>query len=84
MSDHDRIFELGQRIAQLERKVEFLLSALRLDYQEPAGDPWLAQIGELLRRGQKIEAIKLYREWHNVGLAEAKTAVDQIERRLTG
>jgi ribosomal protein L7/L12 len=37
---------------------------------------------EMLRKGNKIEAIKIYREIYNVGLAEAKDAVDDMERRF--
>ncbi len=32
-----------------------------------------------LRAGRKIEAVKIYREYFDVGLADAKTAVDQVE-----
>jgi ribosomal protein L7/L12 len=39
----------------------------------------LGAIDELLRQGQKIEAIKLYREQTGVGLKEAKDAVEAIE-----
>lgn len=42
----------------------------------------LAQITEDLFRGQKIKAIKLYRECTGAGLAEAKAAVDQLEAEL--
>jgi|HubBroStandDraft_4_1064222.scaffolds.fasta_scaffold705189_2 hypothetical protein len=34
-----------------------------------------------LDRGRMIEAIKIYREWSGVGLAEAKAAVEQISRQ---
>jgi ribosomal protein L7/L12 len=37
-------------------------------------------IESLVAGGQKIEAIKLYRQEHGVGLREAKEAVDQLER----
>lgn len=40
----------------------------------------LAEIGRLVRSGKKIEAVKLYRQTFNVGLQEAKEAVDKIER----
>ncbi len=40
----------------------------------------LAEIQNLLRQGNKIYAIKLYRETFDVGLKEAKEAVEQIER----
>lgn len=38
----------------------------------------LAEIGRLLRSGNKIGAIKLYREIFGVGLAEAKEAVENL------
>ena len=44
-----------------------------------AADP---QIEALLRAGQKIDAIKLYRQNYGVDLKEAKDAVDAVELRL--
>ena len=38
------------------------------------------QILDLMARNEKIEAIKLYRLWTNVGLKEAKDAVEAMER----
>ncbi len=38
------------------------------------------QIRELIAKGNKIAAIKLYRETTNVGLKEAKDAVEAMER----
>ncbi len=38
----------------------------------------LREIGSLVRQGQKIEAIKLYREVFGTGLKEAKDAIDQL------
>jgi len=40
------------------------------------------QITELLNRGEKIEAIKLYREATGVGLKESKDAVEAMEAGL--
>ena len=42
----------------------------------------LAQIARLAKTGNKIAAIKLYRETFNTGLEEAKNAVDQMESGL--
>jgi ribosomal protein L7/L12 len=36
---------------------------------------------EALRRGHKIEAIKLYRQATGVGLKEAKDFIDDVQRR---
>jgi LSD1 subclass zinc finger protein len=38
----------------------------------------LKQMGQLIREGNKIQAIKLYRETFGVGLAEAKDAVEKL------
>ncbi len=38
----------------------------------------------LLQAGEKIMAIKCYRELHGVGLKEAKEAVELIERNTAG
>ena len=36
------------------------------------------QIKDLVFQNKKIQAIKLYREYHNVGLKEAKEAIDRM------
>lgn len=72
---------LQSRVRELEDKLEFLYRRLNIDYMDPNSDPDLApQVQEALRRGNKIEAIKLYRELTGVGLAEAKQAIDRAER----
>lgn len=40
----------------------------------------IAEIDQLIHEGKKIEAIKLFRETFGVGLAEAKEAVERMER----
>jgi ribosomal protein L7/L12 len=45
------------------------------------GAPGEAEIFALLSRGQKIPAIKLYRQRTGAGLKEAKDAVEAMERR---
>src|SRR5688572_901903 len=40
----------------------------------------IAEIDQLIHDGKKIEAIKLFRETFGVGLAEAKEAVERMER----
>ena len=42
----------------------------------------MSDVEELVRQRKKIDAIKLFRERTQAGLAEAKAAVDAIERRL--
>ena len=40
----------------------------------------IAEISQLIHSGNKLEAIKLFRETFGVGLAEAKDAVERMER----
>ena len=72
---------LKSRISELEDKLQFLYRRFNIDYLSPNSDPALApQVQEALRRGNKIEAIKIYRELTGVGLAEAKQAIDRAEQ----
>ncbi len=74
---------LRSRVNELEDRLKFLYERLNIDYANPNADPIRSpQIQEALRRGNKIEAIKIYRELTGVGLAEAKQAVDNLESRL--
>ncbi|MFJ8585743.1 ribosomal protein L7/L12 [Streptomyces sp. NPDC093595] len=63
-----------RRIARLETKVDLILDHLGIEHT----DPRLGRVGELLRQGQRIEAIKAYREITGAGLKEAKDAVDAM------
>jgi ribosomal protein L7/L12 len=74
---------LKSRINELEDRLNFLYRRLNIEYTDPNSDPTLSpQIQEALRRGNKIEAIKIYRELTGVGLAEAKRVIDGLESRL--
>jgi ribosomal protein L7/L12 len=41
-------------------------------------------VDELVRRGDKVQAIRRYRQLHGVDLKDAKAAVEAIERQLAG
>ena len=72
---------LKSRINELEDHVKFLYRRLNIEYADPNSDPAFApQVQDALRRGNKIEAIKIYRELTGVGLAEAKQAIDRAEQ----
>jgi len=75
------IMALKSRVGELEDRLQFLYRWLNIDYMDPNSDPALApQVQEALRRGNKIEAIKIYRELTGVGLAEAKQAIERAEQ----
>lgn len=74
---------LRSRINELEDRLNFLYRRLNIEYTDPNSDPSLSpQIQDALRRGNKIEAIKIYRELTGVGLAEAKDAIERAERSI--
>ena len=74
---------LKSRINELEDRLKFLYDRLNIDYANPNSNPILSpKIQEALRRGNKIEAIKIYRELTGLGLAEAKDAIDKVERLI--
>jgi ribosomal protein L7/L12 len=77
----DRIAELERRVMRLEQQLELVLGRLGFGDVRASGMS-TAEIQDLLRRGNKIEAIKLYREQTGLGLKEAKDAVEAIERGL--
>ena len=59
---------------RLERKVDLILKHLGLDPNQGVDE----KIMELMKSGQKIQAIKLYREQSGVGLKEAKDYVEGL------
>ena len=80
MSVEQEVLELRGRVSRLEAQVEFLYKKLNLEYvTEPSTvNP---RILEMIQKGNLIEAIKIYREVHDVGLTEAKQAVEEIKAR---
>lgn len=81
MTTETELLALRARIAELENRIDFLYHHLGLMPVKNARGAD-ARVVAMLRKGNKIEAIKIYRELYNCGLAEAKQAVDAIEKRL--
>ena len=73
-----RMGDLGRRLAELERKVDFMLTALNLNYQEPPEPLYLAQVRTLVAAHKLIDAIKLYRENTGASLVDAKNFVENM------
>jgi ribosomal protein L7/L12 len=81
MVTETEIQQLRSRVNELEDKLKLLYRHLNIEYMESGSDPVMSpKIQDALRSGNKIEAIKLYREMTGVGLAEAKDAIDKAER----
>ncbi len=60
-------------LRMLDRKLDLLLKQLGVDPNEGLDD----QIQQLLKSGQKIEAIRLYRMQSGVGLKDAKEFLER-------
>ena len=84
-SDSEEIAQLKADVARLGRLVDALY--VRLDGIAP--DPTTADLSnppadvvDALRAGNLIQAIKLWRGYTNLGLAEAKHEVEELQSRL--
>ena len=79
MVTETEIQQLRSRVNELEDRLKALYRHLNLEYADPGSDPAMSpQVQDALRRGNKIEAIKIYRELTGVGLAEAKQAIERL------
>jgi ribosomal protein L7/L12 len=89
--DHgQRLAALEAKVAELERKLGASDADATAAAQEASGFTFASDAGgsgdalndprivELVGKGDKIHAIKLYRELTGVGLAEAKSAIDSM------
>lgn len=85
MTDQDiseHFSRMAQAIARLERKTDFILQQLKLEYidQPDSGiPPELAEVAALLRQGKKLQAIVAYRKLTNADIETAKATVEKIE-----
>jgi hypothetical protein len=83
MPTESEFLALKSRVDEMEAHLKFLYRRFNIDYADSSSNPALSpQIQDALRRGNKIEAIKLYRELTGVGLAEAKSVIDRAEQFL--
>ncbi len=83
-SDQQDIAALKEQVAHLTRLVEELYyrSGTPVPSEPLSLDAPPADIVDALRSGQKITAIKLWKERTGMGLAEAKIQMDDLESRL--
>jgi hypothetical protein len=78
-----RLIEMRSRMGTLFYRVEAKLDLL-LEHANIKFDPYAKlphEIVDAVRAGQKIQAIKLYRESTGVGLKEAKDFIEEFQRR---
>jgi hypothetical protein len=72
--------ELRKHVITLEDKIDFLFQNLGITYipRTYGEDP---RILEMLQKGNMTEAIKIYRELYAASLADAKRAVEELQRK---
>jgi hypothetical protein len=77
-----RLIRMENRLARfnpIDAKLDLLLKAAGLGYDPLAQLP--REVVKALQAGKKIEAIKHYREATSVSLAEAKSVIEEAQRR---
>lgn len=82
MDDTTRITNLQMKVAELERKLDFVMKHLDLEIPQDPQAPWMVEVASLLRQGNRLEAINLYRERTGGNLKAAKDAVEELARQL--
>jgi ribosomal protein L7/L12 len=83
MSIETELIDLRARVVRLEGQIEALYQHLGLTFGDSQSLMYEdGPVMDVLQTGNLIEAIKVYRQIHNVGLAEAKTAVENMRTRL--
>jgi hypothetical protein len=81
VTDQD-LQQLRRRVILLEGQVAFLYKHLGVTFVPEPGPGDDPRIVEQLKKGNVIEAIKIYRELNDAGLTEAKGAVEEMQGRL--
>lgn len=75
----EQIAQLKARVAKLERALSFLENHLGVTFLDDGPSDVPADVVALVRKGDRLAAIRLYCERTGAGLKEAKLIVDKIE-----
>ncbi|MBI3158146.1 MAG: hypothetical protein HYZ26_00925 [Chloroflexi bacterium] len=79
----NRLNALARAIARLEKKLDFVLTELKLEYPEEDGyPPELAGVVALLKDGKLAAAIKAYMDATGAGMGDAKAAVETMDMEI--
>jgi ribosomal protein L7/L12 len=74
----DSIKKRTSALYGVEAKLDLLLKQAGIEYDPGKNLP--AQVREALERGEKIQAIRRYREVTGIGLREAAELIEEIQR----
>lgn len=67
-------------LGRIDRKLTMLTEHFKLKWDPTVGVP--EQVLAKIRSGQKVEAIKLYRELTGRGLKESHELIEEIDKRI--
>ena len=76
--DDLEIYKLQERVAKLERQVQFLLGQASVSYVDMPSTAGYPDVADLKHRGKLIDAIKLYRSYTGSTLEAAKAYVENL------
>ena len=76
--DDLEIYKLQERVAKLERQVQFLLGQVSVPYVDMPATTGYPDVADLKHRGKLIDAIKLYRSYTGATLEAAKNFVEKM------
>ena len=82
--EYERLIQLEIRMQRMEAMMQALLTRLDInpDTLRPIETSRNEPVRQAVLAGNKILAIKIYREIYGVGLKQAKDAIDTIEREM--
>lgn len=82
MSNETEIVDLRGRVIRLEAQIEYIYRHFGITFVDDQSLTDDSEVIEQLQKGNLIGAIAAYRRKYNTGLAEAKTAVENMKARL--
>jgi len=74
-----QLSDIRGALARLESKVDLLMKHAGIQYEPYKDLP--RDVVDAVQRGEKIEAIRRYRQATGVGLKEAKDFIEEVQRR---
>jgi ribosomal protein L7/L12 len=76
---NERLAQVNERLAAIEWNLQRALAAVNLQWEQPVIDSGIPEdVVALVREGNRLEAIKRYRQHTGVSLADATAAVDAL------
>jgi ribosomal protein L7/L12 len=82
MALNNRLNALIEMIARVEKKTDFILKQMNLEYHDPTEEVPLPSVVELLKQGNMLAAIQEYRRIKGSSLNDARAAVEMLNIKL--